>query len=162
MTILDITRRGTKNEGQEDRGGVFGQAPSWMAWRGMIVVPFGQVLVCHSRGRNASVSPHPPMKGAKGDTRPVAIGAALTHRPSHAGFTCAGASVYDCCYDDACNASTLAVLSTARGMSGVRYARWEEFYGIPDDGPAGNTVIMIIIMSWWGARHWKYGNYGIV
>ena len=69
MTILDITRRGTKSEGQKDRGGMFGQAPSWMAWRG-IVVPFGQVLICHSRGRNASVSPHPPMKGAKGDTRP--------------------------------------------------------------------------------------------
>ena len=43
MTILDITRRGTKSEGQEDRGGVFGQAPSWMAWRGIVVL-FGQVL----------------------------------------------------------------------------------------------------------------------
>ena len=118
----------------------------------------GTVLVCHSRGRNASVSPHPPMKGRKGTLAPVAIGAALTHRPSHAGFTCAGTSVYDCCYDDACNASTLAVLSTARVMSEGRYARWEELYGIPDDGQAGNTVIMIIIMSWWVARHWKYGN----
>lgn len=98
------------------------------------------------------------MKGRKGTLAPVAIGAALTHRPSHAGFTCAGTSVYDCCYDDACNASTLAVLSTARVMSGGRYARWEELYGIPDDGQAGNTVIMIIIMSWWVARHWKYGN----
>lgn len=39
---------------------------------------------------------------------------------------------------------------------------WEELYGIPDDGQAGNTVIMRIIMSWWVARHWKYGNYGIV